>query len=247
MAHVILLITMTVGLVFGGLVHYVVASPDSVAQLPAGQGGGLFRVSAAELAVAEAIGALVAIDALRRSVVARRGTAAVPANRLRHLVAIVVLPFTVAVLIPLWLTRRNGSTLVVGSSMTQILPQVAGLGLLTVGVLLFLASLRRFVTEGRGTLAPWDPPRHLVIRGPYRYVRNPMISGVAAVLFAEALLLLSRPHLIWALIFFGINSVYIPLVEEPALKQRFGDSYREYCRRVPRLIPRLRPWERPRS
>lgn len=169
------------------------------------------------------------------------------ARTLRHLVAIVVLPVTVAVLIPLWLARRNGSTLVVASSMTQLLPQVAGLGLLTVGVLMFLASLRHFVTEGRGTLAPWDPPRHLVIRGPYRYVRNPMISGVVAVLLGEALLLLSRPHLIWALIFFGINSVYIPLVEEPALKQRFGDAYREYCRRVPRLIPRLRPWELPRS
>jgi protein-S-isoprenylcysteine O-methyltransferase Ste14 len=162
---------------------------------------------------------------------------------LRQLVAIAVLPFTVAVLIPIWLARRNGIALGVGSGLTRVLPQIGGLCLVVVGACLFLASLRRFVTEGRGTLAPWDPPRRLVVRGPYRYVRNPMISGVVLVLFGEALLLLSPPHLTWALIFLGINSVYIPLLEEPGLARRFGHGYREYCRHVPRLVPRLQPWE----
>ena len=96
--------------------------------------------------------------------------------------------------------------------------------------------------EGKGTLAPWDPPRRLVVRGPYAYVRNPMISGVVFVLFGEALLLLSRPHLEWALLFLLINAVYIPLLEEPLLRERFGDEYREYSRHVPRLMPRLTPW-----
>jgi len=162
---------------------------------------------------------------------------------LRQLVAIALLPFTVAVLVPIWLARRNGVTLVVHSGLTQVLLQFAGLCLLIVGLVLFVASLHRFVTEGRGTLAPWDPPRHLVVRGPYRYVRNPMISGVALVLFAEALLLLSRTHLAWALVFVAINSIYIPLVEEPGLTQLFGEAYREYSRHVPRLIPRWRPWK----
>ena len=161
---------------------------------------------------------------------------------LRHLLAIAVLPFTVTVVVPVWLARRNGVTLVPGSSLPDLALQAAGLGLLAVGALLFAASLRGFVTEGRGTLAPWDPPRRLVVRGPYRYVRNPMISGVVLVLFGEALLLLSRPHLLWALTFLGINAVYIPLLEEPLLEQRFGADYREYCRNVPRLLPRLRPW-----
>lgn len=161
---------------------------------------------------------------------------------LRHLVAIALLPFTVAVLIPLWLARRNGTPLVVGSSLGELALQAAGLALLSLGLLLFGSSLRRFVTEGQGTLAPWDPPRRLVVQGPYRYVRNPMISGVVLVLFGEALVLLSRPHLQWALIFLGINAVYIPLFEEPLLAQRFGDSYRNYCRHVPRLLPRWRPW-----
>ena len=162
---------------------------------------------------------------------------------LRQLFAIALLPFTVTVLVPLWLARRYGIALGIGSGLTQVLPQVGGLCLLAVGGLLFFASVRRFVTEGRGTLAPWDPPRYLVVRGPYHYVRNPMISGVVFVLFGEALSLLSRPHLTWALLVLAVNSVYIPLLEEPGLAKRFGEGYREYCRHVPRLVPHLRPWE----
>jgi len=162
---------------------------------------------------------------------------------LRHLLAIAVLPFTVAVLIPLWLTRRNGTALAVGSNLGELLAQAAGLALLGLGLLLFGSSLRHFAVEGQGTLAPWDPPRRLVVQGPYRYVRNPMISGVVLVLFGEALVLLSRPHLQWALIFLAINAVYIPLFEEPLLALRFGKSYRNYRRHVPRLLPRWRPWE----
>jgi len=161
---------------------------------------------------------------------------------LRHLVAIAVLPFTVTVIIPIWLGRRHASSLASGSSLPEIGGQIVGVGLLVIGGLLFVASLRRFVRRGRGTLAPWDPPRRLVVQGPYRYVRNPMISGVVLVLFGEALILLSRPHFMWALLFLGINAVYIPLVEEPLLADRFGGDYEEYRRNVPRIMPRLRPW-----
>jgi protein-S-isoprenylcysteine O-methyltransferase Ste14 len=161
---------------------------------------------------------------------------------LRHFLAVILLPFAVAVVIPVWLARRNGVVVGVGATLPEIGLQAIGLLILAIGALLFTASLRRFVTEGRGTLAPWDPPRRLVVRGPYRYVRNPMISGVALVLFGEALLLLSRPHTLWALTFFSINALYIPLLEEPLLEQRFGADYREYCRNVPRLLPRVRPW-----
>ena len=161
----------------------------------------------------------------------------------RHLLSVALLPFSVAVLVPLWLARNNDISPVIGTTGPQMLVQVVGLLVLAVGLMLFSASLRNFVTEGEGTLAPWDPPRRLVVRGPYRYVRNPMISGVVFVLFGEALTLLSRPHFIWALIFLAVNSIYIPLLEETGLRHRFGDSYVEYCRHVPRLIPRFRPWE----
>jgi protein-S-isoprenylcysteine O-methyltransferase Ste14 len=162
---------------------------------------------------------------------------------LRHLVSIALLSFTVAVLIPVWLARRNGTSFAWGSSAGEVALQLAGLALLCIGLLLFFSSLRRFAVEGEGTLAPWDLPRRLVLRGPYRYVRNPMISGVVLGLLGEALVLLSRPHLRWAVVFLAINAVYVPLFEEPMLAERFGESYRTYCRHVPRLLPRWKPWQ----
>lgn len=69
-----------------------------------------------------------------------------------------------------------------------------------------------------------------------------MISGVAFGLVGEAMLLLSPPHAAWALAFIVANLIYIPLFEELQLADRFGEAYREYCRQVPRLVPRLRPW-----
>ena len=161
---------------------------------------------------------------------------------LRHLFAVAVLPFTVTVLVPRWIAERYDVHAAWGPTVGPLALQVAGAAVLLVGLVLFAASLRRFATEGRGTLAPWDPPRQLVVRGPYRFVRNPMISGVVLVLCGEAALLVSRPHAIWALTFAAINLIYIPLFEEPQLAARFGDSYREYCRHVPRLLPRLSPW-----
>lgn len=161
---------------------------------------------------------------------------------LRHLLAIAILPFTVAVLVPVWVARRYAIAPALGDSAELLALQCLGLALFAVGLLLFLASLRRFATDGQGTLAPWDPPRRLVVRGPYRFVRNPMISGVNFLLFGEALVLTSPPHGVWAVVFLLPNLVYIPLVEEPQLERRFGESYREYRRHVRRFLPRLRPW-----
>ena len=162
---------------------------------------------------------------------------------LRHALSIAILPFTVTVLVPLWIARSNGVELALADSAGGLLLQLAGLATLGVGLVLFTASLRRFATEGEGTLAPWDPPRRLVVRGPYRFVRNPMISGVIFVLAGEALLLLSFPHALWALTFLALNLVWIPLIEEPQLKRRFGEPYLEYCRHVPRVVPRVTPWQ----
>ncbi len=162
---------------------------------------------------------------------------------LRHLLSIAILPFTVTVLVPAWIARSNDIAFSLGTSAGDIGLQLAGLVLLGLGLTFFVWSLRRFAVEGQGTLAPWDPPRKLVVRGPYRYVRNPMISGVVMVLVGEAALLRSWPHTIWAFVFIGLNMLFIPLFEEPDLAARFGESYREYCRNVPRVIPRVTPWE----
>jgi protein-S-isoprenylcysteine O-methyltransferase Ste14 len=162
---------------------------------------------------------------------------------LRHLLSIAILPFSVGVLVPIWIARRNGVTPAIAQSAGELAFQLAGLALLGVGLVLFTASLRRFATEGDGTLAPWDPPRKLVVRGPYQYVRNPMISGVIFVLFAESLVLLSGPHAAWAAAVLVVNLIYIPLIEEPMMVERFGDDYSEYCRHVGRIVPRLSPWK----
>lgn len=161
---------------------------------------------------------------------------------LRHGVAVVAFPFTMSVLVPIWVAREYGIVLGAPSSALGVALQIAGAGVVTAGLVLFAASLRRFAVEGRGTLAPWDPPKRLVIRGPYRYVRNPMISGVFFVLVGEALVLRSAPHAIWSAMFLAINLIYIPLFEEPQLAGRFGEDYREYCQHVPRLLPTRAPW-----
>lgn len=110
------------------------------------------------------------------------------------------------------------------------------------GLLLIAATIRLFAVAGRGTLAPWDPPRRLVVRGVYRHVRNPMILGVFCLLLGEALIGASLWLLGWAGVFLAANALYFPLVEEPQLRKRFGPPYNEYCRHVPRWRPRIRPW-----
>jgi protein-S-isoprenylcysteine O-methyltransferase Ste14 len=162
---------------------------------------------------------------------------------LRHLLSIAILPGTVTVAVPIWIARRNGIAFTAPATALDLALVAAGVIVFGGGLFLFAASLSRFVTEGRGTLAPWDPPRRLVVRGPYRYVRNPMISGVIFITFGEAMALRSMPHAGWALAFVLMNLVWIPVFEEPVLTAMFGDDYRRYRRHVPRFIPRMHPYE----
>jgi len=152
---------------------------------------------------------------------------------LRHGFAIVVLPVTMTILMPRWLC---GACVL---SMPPLAFAVPALIAFVIGAALFFSTVYLFATVGRGTLAPWDPPARLVVRGPYRFVRNPMISGILFVIVAEALFFRSASIAIWAAAFFVINAIYIPLVEELGLERRFGDEYRAYKRAVPRLLPGL--------
>jgi len=129
----------------------------------------------------------------------------------------------------------------------SIVAHVAGLSLIVVGFVLWFGTVALFSRVGKGTLAPWDPPKRLVVRGIYRYVRNPMITGICSVLAGETVLFGSHWLGAWFVVFFAINAVYIPLVEEPALNRRFGEAYESYRRNVPRWLPRLTPWELPGS
>ncbi|MHA1151673.1 MAG: methyltransferase family protein [Alphaproteobacteria bacterium] len=158
--------------------------------------------------------------------------------------AIVILPGTVLVFVPaslLWATGGLGGALAKPGQPGFWLAAVLGAAGLTFGV--WTASL--FTRFGEGTPAPWDPPKKLVVLGPYRHVRNPMITSVLAMLAAEALLFQSWPLAAWLAVFFTANAIYFPLSEEPGLAHRFGNDYDRYKAKVPRWLPRLKPWHQP--
>jgi protein-S-isoprenylcysteine O-methyltransferase Ste14 len=124
-----------------------------------------------------------------------------------------------------------------------VLVGLAGVGLIGGGITLLGHTITLFAAEGDGTLAPWDPPKKLVVVGPYRYVRNPMHSGVFMTLFGEAALTGSWPLLLLASLAFIFHWGYIPLFEERWLAQKFGQEYLTYKKHVRAWLPRLRPWE----
>jgi protein-S-isoprenylcysteine O-methyltransferase Ste14 len=155
----------------------------------------------------------------------------------RHVRAIGLLPFVVTVVVPGILVWRNGGEIAAWPLV------LVGVALIALGVALLAWTVALFATVGHGTLAPWDPTSRLVVVGPYRHVRNPMISGVLAVLLGEAALTASPPLLLWFAAVFAVNAVYFPLVEEPGLRRRFGADYDAYKANVRRWLPRLRPWE----
>ena len=126
-----------------------------------------------------------------------------------------------------------------------VIPVAMGIALIAAGFALWLWTVRLLAVIGKGTLAPWDATRHLVVEGPYAHVRNPMITAVLLVLLGEASLFGSVALLIWCALFFAINWAYFVLVEEPGLSRRFGEPYRAYRENVPRWIPRLTPWSFP--
>ena len=118
---------------------------------------------------------------------------------------------------------------------------LVGLASITIGVILLAACIWEFATRGRGTLSPLDPPRHLVVRGLYRYLRNPMYLSVTAIVLGEVLLTRSRSLFACWIIWFVTANLFVRLYEEPALRSEFGAEYDDYCRRVGRWLPKLRP------
>jgi len=158
----------------------------------------------------------------------------------RILKAVLILPFNAAGTVPaivLWLAglsrwREPWATMGIATGAVLIVAAVYG----------GYRTLTLFARTGEGTPGPWDPPKHLVVEGPYRHVRNPMISSVVFALIGEALVFNSAALSIYAAVFLVGNLVYIRLFEEPALVERFGEEYVEYRRNVPAWIPRLKPW-----
>jgi protein-S-isoprenylcysteine O-methyltransferase Ste14 len=127
----------------------------------------------------------------------------------------------------------------------DVVPAIVGAALIALGLVLVVWTVKLFVTAGRGTLAPWDATTKLVVQGPYRHVRNPMITGVVLILVGEAVVFQSWGLVILFAVFVMVNAIYFPLVEEPGLSRRFGHEYDVYRAQVPRWLPRRRPWTAP--
>ena len=163
---------------------------------------------------------------------------------LRHLLSVLFLPVVMVVVVPYWLMSSPGNDpRWTSGSLQEWLGRITGVVLFLGGFALVSWCARLFATRGKGTLAPWDPPRKLVVDGPYRHVRNPMISGVLAMIAGEALFLGSQRLAWWFAAFLAINTAYFLISEEPGLERRFGKEYIRYKAAVPRWIPRVRPWK----
>jgi protein-S-isoprenylcysteine O-methyltransferase Ste14 len=119
------------------------------------------------------------------------------------------------------------------------LAQIAGLSVAALGAALAIWCIVTFVVVGRGTPAPFDPPRALVTRGPYGVVRNPMYIGAGLALGGAALYYQSWPLLGYAAVFLLVTHLFVVGYEEPTLRRLFGTAYEEYCGRVRRWWPTI--------
>ncbi len=151
---------------------------------------------------------------------------------LKNLLFTVLVPGTVAGLVPYVILSRGADSTVAWGPM-QWLALV--LGVLGAGV--YTWCVWDFASRGRGTPAPIDAPRTLVVSGPYRYVRNPMYWGVLLVLVGEVAFFASGALLLYTLVWLGVVHLFVLLYEEPALRRRFDGSYEHYRGVVRRWIP----------
>jgi protein-S-isoprenylcysteine O-methyltransferase Ste14 len=145
----------------------------------------------------------------------------------RALFAFLVLPGTIGFAIPLLLIEPDWRGR--GFSLVALIP-------LLLGLLLLLACVREFFVSGKGTLAPWSPPLHLVTSGPYRWSRNPMYVAMSALLLGWAWAFRSLPLTWYALFMITAFHIRILLGEEPRLARQFGKEWISYRARVRRWL-----------
>lgn len=152
---------------------------------------------------------------------------------LRSLFFALVVPGSVTLLIPHYILSGRGGITVPRWGGLQYVGMVA----IAAGAAVLIRCIVDFARMGRGTLVPFDAPRQLVVRGLYRYVRNPMYVGVLGMLLGEVALFQSVALLTYTAIWFLIVNSFVLFYEEPALRAQFGESYVQYRRSVGRWIP----------
>ena len=157
-----------------------------------------------------------------------------------------IAPILVVGVLPLWLIRNvlaEYDTSWPGGSLWLWPARISSAAVFLLGLALFVWCVTLFARRGQGTIMPWDPTQRLVIVGPYRHMRNPMISSVLFMVAGQALFWGSALTAALAVFFLVVNHFYFIASEEPGLVKRFGDSYRAYKANVPRWLPRLRPYQ----
>jgi protein-S-isoprenylcysteine O-methyltransferase Ste14 len=155
---------------------------------------------------------------------------------LKNLVFTVLVPGTVAGLVPYWIASSSGHWGWQGAGPLQLLGSVVLGG----GLGVYLRCLIDFGSAG-GTPAPIDPPKELVVHGLYRYSRNPMYVGVLSIIAGQALILEALPLALYACAIFAMFHAFVVLYEEPTLRRQFGQAHERLCARVPRWLGRPRP------
>jgi protein-S-isoprenylcysteine O-methyltransferase Ste14 len=148
----------------------------------------------------------------------------------------ILVPGSVTVFIPYLLLSNNFEVYSFEMGVIRYL----GIIPIMTGILFYFWSALDFALIGKGTPAPIDPPRNLVIRGPYHYVRNPMYAGGILILIGEALLFGSAALTIYTFFIWLAFHLFIVLYEEPHLRKRFGPDYEAYTNKVPRWIPGMK-------
>ena len=143
-------------------------------------------------------------------------------------------PGTIAGLVPWWISRWRLESPFFGFEPVRWV----GVLLMAVGAVVLLESFGRFALEGLGTPAPVLPTEHLVVKGFYRYVRNPMYIAVLSMIIGQALLLGNSSLLVYAAIVWAAFHGFVLLYEEPRLRKTYGAQYEAYCTRVRRWMPR---------
>ena len=153
-------------------------------------------------------------------------------------VFLLVVPGTVVGLVPWWISRWHVQAPFLGFTPFHAI----GALLIAAGIPVLLESFGRFALQGVGTPAPIFPTQYLVVKGFYRYVRNPMSIAVVSVILGQALLLGNIRVLAYAIFVWLAMHLFVLIYEEPTLRKSFGAEYETFCAHVPRWIPRLSPW-----
>jgi protein-S-isoprenylcysteine O-methyltransferase Ste14 len=149
---------------------------------------------------------------------------------------LVIAPGTLAVYVPWYLTHWHFAH--------PLFPiaRMLGAALIVAGLPILLDSFARFALQGLGTPAPVMPPKHLVVTGVYRYVRNPIYVAVTALIAGQGLLFGSVAVLAYGAIIWAGFFMFVVAYEEPALGEQFADEYQRYRTNVRRWVPRITPW-----